>query len=471
MKKLNYILPIIPLLFMGCSEETIDPGITASVKIEVVGTPDSNSVKILFTPDERTATFDYAIGSEMDYALFESGIMEGVTTVEGNEPCEVEFTGLKSTTIYSIYAKAYTKNGQSAGTNIYKVSTRDTRFTAEMAYVSDISAGFHMNFSSNGEYSSCRYYLGKAGEGDLFLAGEGEYYGESASDVVDYISMDYFDLEPETEYVFYAVGIDRAGVNSELFEIPFTTYASDACPNVTVETDIDLFQGTYTITPNDKVGKIIAGVQLYGVYEQVLSGNFNNDMVHLLETWLPSNINNTVSSENGQPLTMSLTTYELNPEDLIDFYIAIYDKDGNIAGLKKIFCETHAFDETLALPDKIDIKVENITTAGAVYTFTPGENVWAYFYDTVDADWYDELKETSDWNEYYLANEFYTNHVEYWLVTKSNFQYGNDPVTWAETTGQANYRYYASAVSMNENGPVEGGWGETVMYEYTTLAE
>ena len=71
---------------------------------------------------------------------------------------------------------------------------------------------------------------------------------------------------------------------------------------------------------------------------------------------------------------------------------------------------------------------------------------------------------------------FYHNGRKGWLPEGSliSFHYNDGTEsgmnwTFAETIGQPGTRYYAAACPMNANGI--DGWGETVLVEYTTLAE
>lgn len=460
MKKLLLTIISAAALLAGCTEMD-DPGIKAKIDIAVAENPDSTSIKILFTPDERTAWFEYAIGGENDLAAFQDGSMEGITRVDGSEPCEVTFDGLEPTTYYSVFARAYTSDNHSGGTNVLKVSTLDTRFRAELQYLLDNVAGFKVYFPQ--EFYQCRYYLGTAADREAFLSGEIE--GEYASEISNFRCINYFDLEPSTEYVFYAVGEDRKGAKTELWEIPATTYSSDQCPNVTVSADIDVYNGTYTITPNSYCGSIIGLVSRQGDIGDYFGG-FNYDYIQMFTNWAETGWLNTAKSTGSEPLTVNFTTTEMLTGNPLELYVVIGDSEGAPAGVKIFEFSTPAFDENLALPNPGKIEVSSISNSGAVYTMEADQTAIGYFYETVDADWYDDL-ETSD--PYYLAGQFFANYTA--NNATGYLHYGSGQHVYAETMGLSNYRYYAAIVPFNGNGPIEGGWGETTLEEYTTLAQ
>ena len=470
MKRTLLIMMSAAAVATACSEEPINPGITAGIKIETIGVPDTCSIKVLFTPDEKTTYFDYAIGTDNDYIAFDQGTLETIQRQDGNEPLEAEFPNLKPNTVYSIFAKSYTDKGQSAGIFVHKASTLDNQFKVELQYLSDVSAGYRMTIPQ--EYVSCRYYLGSASEKEAFVADQVE--SSEVSEIPGaYTCVNFYDLDPSTEYVFYAIGKDRSGIETELFEIPATTYASDACPNAEFDFDIDIYQGTYTITPNSMCGRIIASITERGTVSWVLEEGFYNDIPLLLENWNSIKFNHTNEAADGSPLTLAMTTPQMENGTDLELYVALYDTDGNISGVRHFNLATPEAVPELAAPSPVEIEVTNISNAGAVYQFTADQSALGFFYETVEADWYDELKETDpELSEYYLAETFFAN---YKTLTSAGLQglyhHGNGSFTWAETSGQPEFRYYAAAVPINMNGPREGGWGNTTLVSYTTLAE
>lgn len=456
MKRINVIFFItVILLVWSCNETTIKKSESVNIDIELLQ-KDTNSVKVLFKPEVGTSYYEYAIGKESDFANFENGTMDGIETIEGGEPEEVVFPSLFPNTIYAIYAKAYSKDGQSAGINVYKFSTKDARFRVESYYVMDDAAGFKLIFTN--EYSSCRYYLGKSSDKENFINGTLEC--DVVSDIDEYYAVNYFNLNPDEEYVFFAIGKDRLGIETELFEVPIKTYATGECASMTLETDIDIYSGIYNMIPNDKCGKIVGCVLLDGVTTGYFS-SWHNDPFAMFQAWEKSNWNGTSSAWNGETLKMNFITNTLLNENPIDVYAVIYDKDLVPVGIKFFEVKTPALNTSLEKPNPVAIEVSNITSSGATYKFSADKTVFGYMYETVEADWYDDFKEnSSEWYETYLHDKFFSNG--------KYFHYGNESFVWTEKTGQTNFRYYAASAPMNANGPRAEGWGPITLVSYTT---
>lgn len=456
MKRITLYLAFVAALSLwSCKEEVVNPGDVSGVNITLVE-KDTVSAKIKFEPDAKSSYYEYAIGSESDYESFKNRTLEGIVKVDGGEPMEVVFPSLLPNTVYAVYAQSFTKDGNSAGVNIFKFATKDDRFDVQSYWTLDNAAGFKVIFPY--EYYSCRYYLGTAADKDAFISGE--IPGNTVSDIAGYHSVDYFDLTPESDYVFYAIGTDRLGINTELFEVPITTFASDACPNMTLETDIDIYYGEYRFIPNDKCGKIIGCILYDGTTDGYFLG-WNDDPFAMFQTWETINWNGTTSAFGGETLEMNFITKELTNDNPLDVYAVICDENMVPVGVKLFEVKTPSFDESLAKPNPMQIEVTDITSKGATYTYKADETVFAYMYETVEADWYDDFKEnSSEWYETYLHDRFFT-QGKWW-------HYGNETTVYIENTGQSNFRYYAAAAPMNANGPRTGGWGDITLVPYTT---
>lgn len=452
------------LAVFGC--EKIEEGkIEAKVGISALDYDDSTVVKVLFSPNEATARFEYAIGLPEDIDAFSSGAMPGILSVDGNSELEASFTGLDPSSIYSVYARPYDRKGNSGGISVLKVSTADSRFKAELQYVLDVSAGFRLSMTE--EIYQCRYYLGKASDRDSFLSGEIE--GGYCTEVLEYECVNYFNLDPETEYVFFAVAEDRRGAETRLWEIPIRTFSPGECPNVSISSEIDVYQGTYSAVPNDLCGRVILSVSESGTVQLICPTGFYNDLVLMLDSWSTTNFH-TFESYGGTPVSMTMVTSRMLNDQPVDLYVSIYDKNDEIAGIKYFPLSTPSFDEGLEIPNPVNIEISGITSAGAVYGITADQTALGYFYETVEADWYDDLKERDPgMSEYFLAETFLSNYSE--NNATGYLHYGNGSYTWAETSGLPDFRYYAAAVPFNANGPREGGWGKTALVEYRTLPE
>ncbi len=466
------------VLAAACSEKEELPVNPPKIKIEILESDDPTKINVLFTPDESAARFEYAIGKDGDLGAFTDGSLESIVEVDGNEAAEVEFSGLEATTIYSIFARAYSSENHSGGINVVKTSTADARLDVQLQYALDSTAGFRIAFPP--EIYQCRYYLGTAEDQERFESGEID--GSYLVEVNNYGCVNYFDLQPSTDYVFYAVGEDRKGMETNRFAIPFRTYATGECPNVEISSEINIYEGRYTVTPNELCGHVILAVTETAATdaEYILSSGFFNDIPLMLGQWETNNFN--CMSSDGEPIEMPVTTYTLENSNPIEVYIVIYDKEGKLAGAKHYSWATPAFDESLDLPNAVNVTVDNITTAGGYYHFDADDTVFGYFYETVGADWYDDILENgvdedgNRWNEYYLGTLFYQTYLL--NQTLGYLHMGNGEYDWMETssgaTGQVtspDTRYYATAFPFNENGPREGGWGPVTLTEYRTLPE
>lgn len=444
-------------LIVSCTK-TDDVSMLPEIRIEVMESQDSACIRVLFIPDGNTASFDYAIGSAEDLSAFASGEMDNIERITGNDETEITFDGLNSGMTYSIFAKAYAANGKAGGVSAVKASPRDMGFTAETSYVLDNSAGFRIDMSQN--YFESRYYLGKAEDSSAFSSGE--IYGELLPETNSSYFAHFFSLEPGTEYVFYAIGTDRRGMESNLIRIPFITPQSSECPNASIDADIDIYNETYIISSNSECGSITAFVAPSVTITRDYFGT-SNDICSTLLLWGSVGWQG-ARTETGKTLEYTYLTPDMLAGESMDLYIAFTDKGGNPAGVKKYSYTTPETDRSLERPSPVDVEVTNISTAGAVYNFSADETVFGYFYDTVDAEWYDAL-DMSGQREYFLENTFYSNFVE----GTGYFHYGNGDFLWVETTGKSMHKYYATAIPINSNGPIAEGWGETTMIAYVTL--
>ena len=467
MKKLKLILPLAAavsgFMMSGCMQESGTTDVP-EIKITRLGNDDSTSVKVRFEPSGNTEWYAYAIGDDSDYDAFIDGTMQGIERGEGSDEAEVSFTGLEPTDVYTVYAQAYSKSGEASGVAMLNVTTPDAAINIDLQYVTSSSCGFRVSFSP--EYYECKYYLGSADERDAFLAGEKE--DGRLAEVDGYGCVNYYEGVASGDHVFYAIGYDRYGMESKLFEIPVTIPAegSNEVPDVEFETvSIDIYKGTFRFTPNDACGKITCSMGEIGyVSSMITSTGWKGDAVAMLDSWSGSSSVNSFTSESGVLEFDNYTTGLMTGLGL-ELYVLTYDKDGNPAGVKEYMVSTPEEDPNLAKATITEIKVENITTAGATYTITPDENTFAIVYDTYVADYYDQLVNSSAYHEFFI-------HEELMSSSTAKFNYGNGEVIYAEVQGLPYTEYLRCVAPMNGNGPVDAGWGELAVSErYRTLSE
>lgn len=458
------IAAILAAAVFGCQKtEPQDLPVKATVSIEKVSNSSPSECTMRFVPTEDAVSFYYAIGESGDFESFRNGTMPEMVKVEGNEPLEVTFTDLDSRHIYTVFAKADDANGTDGTVYMYRVMTADAFYMVEPYYIMDESAGFKISFTN--DYYDSEYYLGKPGERDAFMSGSVET--ERLGDVsVQWFIVNFFDLEPSTDYVLYVKGYNRAG-QYEYRELAVTTKGAEETPKVTLESEINIYKGSYTLTGNSLTGKITAFILDLGAYDHVIFNElgFAGDIITVANNWSETAFNGAVSSTDGV-LKIEHITPELMLDRQMEMYVVVTDKDMNPVGVQHFTFSTPSKNSS-APKCTVDVKVSDITSKGATYTYTADENTFAFMYDTVDAAWYDQLKESPEWSEFYLHNTLFT-AGQYWAYRPDT---ENGVREFIEATGTPNTRYYAAACPMNENGPNGDGWQKEVLVEYTTLAE
>lgn len=455
---------IVTLILTGCNKndtEQIDAG-SASVSISVFETGNDSESRAVFKPTENTFSFIYAIGLKDDIESFKNLTLESISQIEGNKETEFIFKDIDSENQYYIFAMAYDENKKPGPVSVQIAKTIDSDFKVSTQYISDESAGFTIDF--NNGYSYCDWALGRPEDKEKFLNGELET--ESITDpILPHKGINYFNLTPDTEYSFFVKGYDRIGICTSFREIQFTTASKDNCPKASLNIDEqDVYRGKYTFTANDNCGKICVLMCEKGYYDMIMFDNshFSGNIVQMLIQWEEINLGE-VDFTTKKSLTKVFHTASLTPESELEAYVLSYDKDFNPAGLQHFTFTTPAFNNEA--PDcTVSISISDITSSGAKYTYRFGENTLGFMYDTVEADWYDDVKNnSSEWNEFYLHNILFENQ-QYWAYSKD---YENGIVEFTESSGNPNFRYYAAACPMNENGIK--GWQPAVLVEYTTL--
>lgn len=444
-------------LTQGCTNAQNESAEYESVTITRGENNGENSVEVTFTPTEGTSEFFYAIGNASDIEGFNNDTMEDIVCISGNKPETVLFENLLPGKTYSVFAKAKGSDNLYGSTAVLKIASFD-KYSVVPEYTLDKSAGITMSITPN--YSRIEYYFGTAADKEGFINGEIER--DVKSDINLY-TVNYFDLTPDTEYVFYAYVYDRKEVRSDLIEIPVRTLRSEDAPIAEFSIDnINIFKGTYRLKPNAHCGRISAFVVTKGYHDAMIEGplNWSGDVMNMIVSWSEIDEFQDVVTAVGEDCVLEYQTNEMKLDNPLEIYAVVCDKEMNPKGVQHFEFMTPSFNEMAPVPF-VEISVSDITSQGAKYSFKPDSGTFGFFYETVEADWYDNLKESSDWNENYLANTLFQQGY-FW-------QYGNEEVSFTETSATPNTRYYAAACPMNENGP-EKGWGTTNLIEYTTKA-
>lgn len=451
------IIQISVILFLFSCNKIDSPDIDLGAGISIVSLEqDTTSFKVEFIPDSTATSYEYAIGTEEDYEAFANGTFTDCVMVEGNEKAVVEFGDLESQKEYTVFARAF--NGKLAGgIAVLKVRTDDNDFSAEVVFAHQNSLSIRINMTS--DYSSFRYYLGTPDDKTSFLE---ETIGDMVTGVNSYTCVNYFDLNAEN-YIFYLIGYDRKNMPTKMYEIPIALKKDVPSAEFKIEY-LDLYRGKYRIVPNEKCSKITCILGSKGEYDQTLKSSigFRNDLIRWITSWetLPHLVNSYTAK--GEDLVFTFDDVNFSREEM-EAYFLMYDENFEPAGVKRIIFSKPEVDPD-APEAKVDIKVLDITEKGATYIYTPDKNTLGFMYDTVEADWFDDFSQTSEYHSTYLHERMFQ-AGKYWAY--SGDLDDNMQREFKEETGESNTRYYATACPMNINGPGEG-WCELNMVEYTT---
>jgi hypothetical protein len=219
----------------------------------------------------------------------------------------------------------------------------------------------------------------------------------------------------------------------------------------------DVYLGEYTFTPNAHCGKIRMVVEYLG--------NFNDAILY----WSGGNIVSVIEDNNpvvavGRPLVYKFKTGDPRADIELEAFAMLYDNDGRYAGLQRFEFVNQEYNDALPTPGTVAVSITNITSTGATYTFTPeGDNVMGFMFDTIDADWYDNLVATDPGlDPNYIRDRFQQQGY--------NFFHKSENTPWTEEAATPGKRYYVGVCPMNANGFSDPDWGALTLSDpYTTL--
>ncbi len=481
------------LLIQSCAFLTIALGLTLTgcngktevivlseptVQVELVGTPDPTQFTVTLKPDADVAKYIYALGTEDDKATFLAGGLAGTQTVLGAEERTEEYTGLDAKTKYVLYARAYDADGEPGPLTARLIETYTSDFTVETYYITDESAGFHItNTNDYYQYAICLGAPGmKADFEDNLMEGIITY-----TEQFDWVE-NYFDLEPNTEYTFYAKGWDRSGRATKTFEINFKTYEqnSDEIPNFTWEAgESDFFEHHYIVTPNSKASRVLFYWMEPDAYDDVIYGpnNWQGKLLEMFDAWKDTadmGFTQCYYADGVLDAAPQTTDMELGVE--MEVYIMAYNEKLEPTTIKRYYVNRPDFQEGLPTAKASDftIKIENVQNHQFDYTISyTGEGTTAYYFECYYGPDFDKVynEDGADHqqfvnNPYYFHDQF--NSMKYDGV---GFMYKTPsygPQTYKDTEAkpfEKGVHYYMVVTPMNDNGPIEGGWGELVISE------
>lgn len=475
MKNKLFIYPYIALLTIvfgsvltGCDDEEKEALVAPSIVIDRIVTTNSTELKIIFTPSGSTSNFKYAIGNETDRQAFINGSLSTTQSQDGNEKQTITFSNLNEKEVYTIFATAYGVDGTQGPIASIKAETRKKveNFEVIRKYVTSSSAGFCFNATS--DYYKFEYALGRPGDKEIFE--KGVIDGFSTKEDISAYTANYFDLHPNTDYVFFVRGYDRSsGLESDTQEMPFTTAASGAGPEVKLRTDyMDIYAGDYTFIPNEHCSKIVSFLSIKDEYADVINNemNWRGDLITMMETWNKLNAGLTYSA-TGSPLEVTYTTSKMltpevtNPYNYpLEAYSLLYDADGEVYGIQRFSFSTPAYQDGMG-EAKVDFKISNINDCGAFYEFTPNKYTMGVLFETFDAEWYEKLLQSDAYYDNYIRDYLYLNG--YW-----NYCHKVSTLSMPERSAEPGKKYYVFYLPMNYNGPGDG-WGKVKYEVYTTL--
>jgi hypothetical protein len=457
------------LFFVGCGKtETINkveqmPEVTIT-KIDAYST----QLRVNIKPNDEAVTFKYAIGSADGRDAFRDGSMDGIVKVNNGDEAEIAFEDLNPDTEYTVFAMAYNEKGEQGPVASLIVRTFTDGFNVGIQYITANSAGFR--FNNTMDYYKLECAIGLPGDRAAFEAGTIRGMVEKYESTQ--YTANFFDLEPDTEYIMFARGYDRMDRPTIVFEVPIKTYAEGACPGLTFTNErFDVYEGLFTYTPNSQSSFVSFVIGAKGYFDPIINDDmgYRNDLMQ----WLSTTTAVTIDKETSltyQPGVMALGDSPLLECDYpLESYALIYDKDGYPFGVQKIEVSTPSYDENLPKAE-VTVNIKDITTTGATYEFVADDNTVYFYFDTINADWYDDFKANDpEWHDDYLRDMFRNrqNITDGILRERHNIE----PTPFTETEAVPGARYYVAVCPMNGNGVSDDAWGELYLKEYYTVAE
>ncbi|MCD8101486.1 MAG: hypothetical protein LUE26_02745 [Alistipes sp.] len=463
-KLLLALLPAVALT--ACDDDKyVEPVLSPSVQLEYVPTPDANEIVVTITPGKSVATLRYAIGQDEDSDAFLAGTMTGIATIEAAGEIDTRFTGLQEKEVYTIFARGFAADGTAGPLALLKVKTRGElpELVVSTQFVAETSAGIYINGHTN--YYKYVYALGRDGDRETFEKGILDGTTEKTESAK--YTATYFDLDMDSEYVFFLTAYDRlSNQPTETIEVPFRTAAKGTVPAVSVTLDhIDIFSSHYTLTPNSLCKRFGVTATYDGEYEDASKNEtYKGNMLEMLWAWDRSK-NGYITRGYGElAYQHSTPSFLLGTDDAfnheIEMYVIVYgdDEETPVAVQRHLF-ETPAYDDGMGEAEAT-ITVTDIHDNGAMYEFEVNEYTMGLVYETVDEEWYEQLLQSGYYYEGYMEDLIL--YEGYW-----NYTHNIRRTSFPEATASPGRNYRVFYMPMNYNGPF-GGLGKMKSYSYTT---
>lgn len=470
MKYNKYILLLLtvtfPLFFTGCEEDYAEPLVSPSVEINRIPSISQTEITVAFAPSRTVARFEYAIGNDSDKEAFLAGTYPGIVKVEDGDTREVEFPGLTKNAVYTIFARAYDANETAGPLASIKEKTRGNLVDIDAVVQFEGENSLAVTLTANTTYYKYDFALGV--DSDLKDFEDGTLEGMTSREEFSTYTASYFNLQPNSEYVFFVRAYDRvSNMPTETTKINVHTVERGTVPAVECTvSSIDLYCGKYLITPNEHVGKVAIAFTLQGELDSTINDDiyWKGNILEMLKSWISANAG-LVTLGYDRPFTTEFTTPSMllggnDPYGYpIEAFAIVYDKDEKPFAVQKFNFKTPDYDND-AKEAKVGLKISHITQNGALYEFTPNEHAIGMFFETFDADWVHEVMQSESYYDGYL--ELYLYYYCYWIYLN-----GSPVSTFPERNAEPGKKYYVFYMGINANG-IEG-FGPMNYQIYETL--
>lgn len=451
------------LALSGCNTGE-DIFITSTPSIVHVEVTESGSdfATAVFTPDDNTMSFKFAIGDATDRNAFIDGTLDGIQVRDGNATEIFTFEGLESDRIYTIFAAGYGEDNtleavQSAVVTTWLIDRLqvDNSFVAVDVAAIEVKASFDV-----AEYTWSLHKGDTASESNRIA-------GETVSEVYRHVYT-LFDLEPTTDYLFV---VRYAMRDRETFatETGFTTKNYGEVPAVEFNTlHNDVYYEKYEVRPANAFTGAIASLYqqaAWGWDSNFLSnaggqGDYAGSIMRLARSGFFFDFH--FSEQGGH--TFETTSYTLELGVGLEVYAVSCDLDGNIANLQKFSFQNVVYDGTAGVAE-VGIEVLNIQPYSVEYKYTPNVHTVGFFVQTFEAEAFEEEYLPQLASDPGAIHDFLYNYYGLSYMIYPNLT-GN---SWTDTTVQPASEYYAVAAAFNTNGTL--GWGKVTYSKFSTPAE
>lgn len=450
-------------LMSSCNgDDPVTPTPPEDLKVAIVeivaGESTFNSVTVNFIPNSETTKYIYAIGNENDRSDFENGLLEGILTQEDNSPIEHTFNDLVDGEKYTVFAAGYNSDGDIHSVQTCSVQLGEADFQLDIQFIAANCAAINLAVS----YDFMRYEYALHEGSDA--SGKKLYYG-SKEEVFGYTHT-YFDLLPETDYFFVAKTRSRQGKEVKRTVAFKTKSLSEvSAVNLNIE-DLDIFAGTFNVTPaNELTGAIAIMYCTPGQYDPSWEAPtvWQGDLASMITSMGKSGfVNCYYSEQNGMSFYGTGGNFAFE-YDLQVIAVSYYKDSGEIGNIQYFDFATPAYDPDAAKPGPMTINIVNVERMAVECSYVTGDNTLGFIVQTFrksvfENDFLPKEIETPG----YIGNYIYQTHgINYAVYCKLPFD------TWRDTSVWMNDDFYAVAVPFNVNGP-EFGWGDVAYVEFRT---